>query len=436
MGKDTSGGVTETLRLLQLGVMPIILGALCTYLYKLLGKDADADAGADDEDVEAVGADKFANRGLGARDGDHCFASHIDDQSDYEDDDDQSEYEDDDEQSEYEDDDDQSEYEDDDDQIYKNTSREKRCVGCFGTHDGIEAVVTYIWVLCVIPVLMKQIFISWDCTMGDEGRFALDLDPDQSCPFNVYTLAGTHSLMCFIVLPLILSVRHVLDGCTRPRYMSHFCHDPHCDDCSKRRRFGFLFEKFSEKNFLWELVSMTRSIFVAAMGTFFTKRIVLQLSACIACNTIVLVAVLIRKPFLPSGKLKNKSCKQCAGMLGINNALEALLLLAEIFLWSAGVGNSILRRKTTIFAFVEWSGLACFLVGFGYCAKEILKLYVLSRCKKCKSKDESSDADVEMTATLGATELKMKAPSMSEGDIVTVANPLLQSGDGDTHAYL
>ena len=102
-----------------------------------------------------------------------------------------------------------------------------------------------------------------------------------------------------------------------------------------------MFEKFNEKNFLWELVSMTRSIFIAAMGTFLTKRVVLQLSLSIACNTVVLVAVLIRKPFLPSGTQGlPRNCKQCARIMGINNALEVLLLMAEIFLWSAGLGNA------------------------------------------------------------------------------------------------
>ena len=314
--------------------------------------------------------------------------------------------------------------------------REKCFAIWLGNQDGIEAVVTYIWVLCVIPVLMKQIFISVDCTKGDNGEFTLDIDPTLSCPFNVLSMTGVYSFLCFIAFPLSTSIKHIY-GCTRPRYMSHSCDDPHCDDCSKRRRFGFLFEKFKEDDSLWELVSLTRSIFIAAIGTFFTKRIVIQLSACIACNTTVLIGVLIRKPFLPAGTQgRPKNCKQCAGMLGINNTLEALLLLAEIFLWSAGLGNSIRRRKTTIFAFVEWSGFTCFVVGFAYCAKEIVKLYVFSRCKKCKSKDESSDVDIEMTATTGATKLETRARSMRKGGEVTVPNPLLQPGDKDKLASL
>ena len=229
----------------------------------------------------------------------------------------------------------------------ERSEREKRCERWCGTPDRIEAVVTYIWIILVTPVLMKQIFSSWDCTRRrDDGVFVLDIDPQYTCPFNSITMIGVHSFLCFVILPLHVFLNHVVLGRTRPSYASHYCEEDNCEDCSRRRRFGFFFEKFREKDYLWEFVPLLRSIFIAAMGTFLTTRILIQMSLCIICNIIVLVAVLRRRPFLPAGTCKiSRKVWQCGAILGINNTLEVLLLIAEIFLWCAGLGNAIFEEE-------------------------------------------------------------------------------------------
>ena len=127
----------------------------------------------------------------------------------------------------------------------------------------------------------------------------------------------------------------------------------------------------------------------------------------------------------------------CAGILGINNALEVLLLMAEIFLWSAGLGNSILKRKTGIFAVIEWCGLTCFFVGFVYCAKEILKLYFWTRCKRKPEVDLSEEsvaaenhlqAGVELSLSVRATNSEKSAQTTNDR-AHSVQNPLRVAPD-------
>ena len=125
---------------------------------------------------------------------------------------------------------------------------------------------------------------------------------------------------------------------------------------------------------------------IAAFGTFLSKRIILQLSMSIGVNLVIVFAVILRRPYLPVGSSPPQEQKNCKAVcswnfLGRNNTLEVLLLVGEIFLWSAGLGNSIVKRETTALAVVEWSGLACFLFGFISGVVEILRLYVFSKCK-------------------------------------------------------
>ena len=158
------------------------------------------------------------------------------------------------------------------------------------------------------------------------------------------------------------------------------CHGTDCDACTNRKVFGYTFEKYRRQYFAWELVVLIRKMFVAGTTLFLSTRYDLRLPAEILCNTLYLVGLVRCLPYLTDHEVarrresleeyedKNRyvctSCLSCCkGManlrrirsvkefnewldrVGVNNMLDALLTVAEIFLGASAMGTLFLMGE-------------------------------------------------------------------------------------------
>jgi len=155
---------------------------------------------------------------------------------------------------------------------------------------------------------------------------------------------------------------------------------------------------------------------IAATSLFWTSRIITAMSVCITFNIIMLVVIVRRKPYLNDLELLyGEDCgergKYCG--LGTNNALELLMVVSELLLWVAALGNDAMGADGTVnekdalavmaseypvgnvfCAALEWVGIVMFLCGVLYCFREMTVAFVKDYCVKKKKARQNQVAVV------------------------------------------
>ena len=147
-----------------------------------------------------------------------------------------------------------------------------------------------------------------------------------------------------------------------------------------------MFEKYRKRHFAWELLILSRKMFIAGTTLFLSTRFRLRLPAEILCNFLYLLCLVRYLPYLTDHEVDVRresmddyededryactSCMACCkgiaslkqirsmkelnrglDRFGINNMLDSLLTASEIFLGVSGLGTLLLADE------IETSGL-------------------------------------------------------------------------------
>ena len=204
----------------------------------------------------------------------------------------------------------------------------------------------------------------------------------------------------------------------RPAYINHHCDKADCPDCKRRKRWAFLFNKYKRSMYWAELLFLARKVFIAATSLFLTSRIITAMMYCITFNIIMLVVIVRRKPYLNDLELLyGEDCGERGKYygLGTNNALEIFMVISELLLWVAALGNDAMGASSTaneqdalammaseyptgnaICAALEWLGIVMFVCCVLYCFREMTDAFLKDHCVKKKKKKKKKRTKIKL----------------------------------------
>jgi hypothetical protein len=311
----------------------------------------------------------------------------------------------------------------------------------------VIGVAFFLWVTSLYGITTHHTFAAFDCTQLGADEYRLDMDPSVSCNLNSltferqgesesyfgYLMFGILNFALYIVIPTIYycckkANRHIPpweDKRSCPNYKKSFyekvikticssktiginkppntpCYD--CNYCDYRQRYSWFYTKYHSKCFNYEVIILLQKILVCGISTFFTTRQEVSLPSLITLNVVFIVITAYFQPYLTDREYltvmklgrqraninRNKSCSKRS--LGINNALDIVLLTAETLLYMAALITQIMKTQdmdpsgNAGVAIFEYLGLFVFLCGYFYFLKHIFIGVYNKVCKLRKRK--------------------------------------------------
>ena len=126
------------------------------------------------------------------------------------------------------------------------------------------------------------------------------------------------------------------------------CHIKNCENCARKKRWAFFFDKYKRKIYWAEIIFLFRKIVIGGISIFFTKRTSAQMILFLGVNMTFFYCIVRYRPYLNDGDLtfgeEFEIRGKCCG-LGINNFLEINMAMGEMILSLATIINAAMGMK-------------------------------------------------------------------------------------------
>ncbi len=247
-----------------------------------------------------------------------------------------------------------------------------------GIRNTIVAIGSFLWLTILYPLTMFQIISAWDCTRQSDSISTLDMDPTITCSLDNGTWAALFFLSVFfffiycICSVVFLNVKQIrvypwqkMPVWTDPQNCINYTHQSGacnaCEHCSQRQKFSWLFRRYQADLFFWEYAVIIHKILLMGTSLFFTNRLAVSIPMLIAIDGISFCLICYYQPYLTDEEFvvicqvgrdlasivnERKRCSKAG--CGVNNALDGILYLGELFVLIAALIVYQLSLKVTI----------------------------------------------------------------------------------------
>jgi hypothetical protein len=235
------------------------------------------------------------------------------------------------------------------------------------SHNRIIAVGFYLWAVTIYALTLRQVLSAFNC--NDQNRLVMDvsiactLKPGTKWSFIFVTACVLFVVYC--ILPVYWAGKHVFNirlgkvekpkwaerqNCPNKTFEGQPCLE--CKLCDERQRYNWLFEKYRYETYYWEIIVLFRKLAIGLIALFFITKQTISLPLQLIVNFVTMMLTIIKLPYLTRSeeevamrqiqvvKKTAWSLKRC----GISNTLEVALLLAEVFMGTAGLMNHVTRE--------------------------------------------------------------------------------------------